>query len=85
MADVEILGGDLDRPYEVIGPVKVRVTAKTLFSNDRSTEDVDAKLRDEARKRGANAVIQVVYERGISVTSWKALTAKGLAVVAQPG
>ena len=30
---------------------------------------------------GANAVINVRYERGISATSWKALTAHGTAVV----
>jgi hypothetical protein len=32
---------------------------------------------------GANAVINVQYDRGVSMTSWKALTAKGVAVIAE--
>lgn len=81
MADITIVAGDLVGPYQVLGPIRVRVTAKTLFSKDRTTEEADVKLRAEAVRRGANAVINVTYDRGISATSWKALTARGVAVV----
>ncbi len=84
MTDVLILTGDLTGPYEVIGPIQARVTAKTLFSKDKTPDEANAKLRGEAVKCGANAVINVTYDRGISATSWKALTARGLAVVASP-
>ncbi len=32
---------------------------------------------------GANAVINVEYDRGMSASSWKALTAHGTAIVAE--
>lgn len=80
---VEICLGNLDRPYKVLGPIKARVTAGAGWNKARTTEDVDSKLREVALKMGANAVIGVTYERGISATSWKALTAHGTAVVAE--
>lgn len=83
---MEILENVPDRPHQVIGPVKARVTSKTLFSKDRTIEDVNAKLATTAQEMGANGVIGVQYNRGVSFTSWKALTATGTAVVfgAQP-
>jgi predicted RNA-binding Zn-ribbon protein involved in translation (DUF1610 family) len=42
---------------------------------------VNWKLQEAATRMGANAVINVTYDRGISATSWKALTATGIAVV----
>jgi hypothetical protein len=44
-------------------------------------EDVNFKLQEVALKRGANAVINVAYNRGITMTSYKGLTARGVAVV----
>ncbi len=79
-----IVTGELSGEYRVIGPIQARVTAKTVFSKDRTTEEVDAKLQVEATRRGANAVINVAYDRSVSLTSWKALTARGVAVVASP-
>lgn len=38
-------------------------------------------LDEEGAKRGGNGVINVRYERGVSMTSWKALTAYGEAVI----
>jgi hypothetical protein len=78
--DIEIHTGDIDRPYKVIGQVTARVSAATLFSKTPTIEDVNFKLKEEAIKKGANAVIKVQYDRGISMTSWKALTAKGTAI-----
>jgi Putative heavy-metal-binding len=81
--DFEISTGDIDRPYRVLGPIKARVTSGAAWNKARTTEDVDSKLRETALKMGANAVINVSYQRGISATSWKALTATGTAVVAE--
>jgi uncharacterized protein YbjQ (UPF0145 family) len=41
---------------------------------------VNWKLQETARRMGANGVIKVSYDRGVSATSWKALTARGIAV-----
>lgn len=70
-----------DLAHQVIGPVKARVTSKTVFSKERTVGEVYEKLADEAAQLGANGVIGVQYSRGISATSWKALTATGVAVV----
>jgi hypothetical protein len=82
--DIEVVLGDLDRPYRVIGPITARVTAGAAWNKARTVEDVNSKLREVAVRMGANAVIGATYERGISATSWKALTANGTAVLAQP-
>ena len=81
--DVEISVGGIDRPHQVVGPIKVRVKQQTAFSRSRTLEEVDSKLREEALKRGANAVMHVQYHRGFGATSFKALDAKGIAVVAE--
>lgn len=81
--DIEIVvDGDLHRPYNVLGPIEARVTAGAAWNRARTVEDVNWKLREVALKHGANAVINVTYKRGVSATSWKALTAYGTAVVA---
>jgi hypothetical protein len=81
--DIEISAGDLDRPYRVLGPIKARVTAGAAWNKARTLEDANSKLREVALKMGANAVINTTYQRGISMTSWKALTATGTAVIAE--
>jgi hypothetical protein len=81
--DIEIHAGVITRPHKVISEIKARVGAATLFSKTPTIEDVNFKLREEALKVGANAVSNVSYERGISGTSWKALTARGTAVFAE--
>jgi hypothetical protein len=82
--DIEIIADeDLGRPYKVLGPIKARVTSGSAFNKARTVEDVNSKLREVALRMGANAIINARYERGISMTSWKALTAFGTAVVAE--
>ena len=82
--DIEILAdAELGRPYKSLGPVKARVTAGAGWNKARTVEDVNSKLREVALKMGANAVINVAYDRGVSFTSWKALTATGTAVLAE--
>jgi CO dehydrogenase/acetyl-CoA synthase gamma subunit (corrinoid Fe-S protein) len=81
--DIEIHAGGLDRPYKVIGQITARVGAATVFSKTPTIEDVNLKLQEEALKKGANAIINVQYKRGISLTSWKALTADGIAIIVE--
>lgn len=82
---IEITTGNLDRPYRVLGAVKARVTSGAGWNKARTTEDADSKLREVALRTypNANAIINVTYQRGISATSWKALTVIGTAVVAE--
>jgi hypothetical protein len=79
---IEIFAGEPGGSYTTLGPVRARVTAATLFSKTPTVEDVNLKLREQAVRIGANAVINVSYSRGVSATSWKALTANGTAVLA---
>jgi Putative heavy-metal-binding len=83
MASIEIYEGGIDRPYREIGPIKVKIGARTAFSKSKTIEEVNRKLADKALEMGANAVIHVEYDRGISMTSWKSLSAKGTAIYAE--
>ncbi|MGI9168786.1 MAG: hypothetical protein ACR2FH_01230 [Caulobacteraceae bacterium] len=70
-----------DRPYKAIGDIKVTVRKTTLFNKDPTRADVDAKLRKEAIKLGADAVVLVRYGTvGIGMTSWGVLHGEGRAV-----
>ncbi len=82
--DIEIWAGEPAREYRVLAPLKARVTAATLLSKTPTVEDVNLKLREQASLLGANAVINVAYQRGVSATSWKALTAQGTGIVLMP-
>lgn len=81
--DIEIYENGIDRPYKEIGHIKVKMGARTAFSKSKTIEEVNLKLREKALKMRANAIINVQYDRGISMTSWKALTATGTAVFAE--
>lgn len=81
--EIEIFEGDVtDRPYKSLGDVSVTVNKVTLFNADPTREMVNQRLRNEAAKLGADAVIQVRYGTvGISPLSWGALDGKGRAIV----
>jgi len=81
--EIEIHAGDIDRSKKVIGPITAKVSATTALSKTPTIEDVNFKLQEEALKKGANAIINVKYKRGASLTSWKVLTAKGTAVIVE--
>jgi phage FluMu protein Com len=85
VTELEIHAGDVDQPYRAIEEISVKVEAATLFSKTPTLEDVNLKLQERAVKLGANAVIKVEYSRGLSLTSYKALRAKGIAVVLESG
>jgi hypothetical protein len=78
---IEIHAGDVDRPYRTIGAISAKVQAATAFSQTPTIEDVNLKLQEQASRMGANAVIQVQYDRGMSLISYKVLKARGIAVV----
>jgi len=80
--DIEIHAGSIDRPHKVIEEITVKVGAATLFSKTPTIEDANFKLKEVALSKGANAIINVEYERGISSTSWKSLKAKETAILA---
>lgn len=67
--------------YRPLRKLEVRSEAMTVFSRTPTEDDVNAKLRTLAAQVGGNAVVDVVYSRGISLTSWKALKATGVAVL----
>jgi len=80
--DLLLTEGDItDRKYTVLGDLAVTVNKLTVFNADPTREQVDAKLRAEASKLGADAVILVRYGAvGISAASWGSLDGKGRAI-----
>jgi hypothetical protein len=80
--DVLLTEGDItDRKYTVLGDLAVTVNKLTVFNADPTREQVDAKLKAEASKLGADAVILVRYGAvGISAVSWGSLDGKGRAI-----
>jgi len=80
LPDMEIHEHGIDRPYKEIGPIKARVSAATAFAKTPTIDDVNLKLREQALMMGANAIINVQYKQGMSMTSYNALTAIGTAV-----
>jgi len=79
---IQILEGDVtDRPYKSLGDVSATVNKTTLFNADPTREMVNNRLRAEAAKLGADAVIQVRYGTvGMSAFSWGSLDGKGRAI-----
>ncbi len=78
---IQILTGAPEGEFRSLGLVKAQVGAATAFSKTPTIEDVNFKLQEQAVRLGANAVINVTYNRGISAMSWKALRAEGEAVI----
>ena len=74
--------GDVsDRPYTVLGTVAAKAGKLTWVSENPDRDKVDSKLRDKARKMGADAVVRVHYlPTGASMMSWGGIKAEGLAV-----
>jgi uncharacterized protein YbjQ (UPF0145 family) len=71
-----------DRKYKVLGDIEVTVNKTTIFHKDPTREMVNEKLRKEASKLGADAVILVRYGTGgMSMMSYGALNGKGRAIV----
>ena len=68
------------RNYEEIGIIEVSVKKLTAFHKDPTTDQADEVLAEKARAIGADAVINVTYERGIGLTTWGYMDARGMGV-----
>lgn len=70
-----------DRPYETLAELEVTVNKTTLFHADPTPELVREKLKEEAAKLNADAVVLIRYgSTGVSFMSWGSLEGKGRAV-----
>lgn len=70
-----------DRSYHVIGDLKVTVRKQTLLSAEPTRARVDEKLRKQARKMGADAIILVRYGTvGMGMIGWGELEGRGRAI-----
>ena len=78
--DIEIHVGDPKFPFESIRKLEAKCEATTAFSAAPTLELVNSKLREMAAGLGANAVINVEYKSGVSLTSWRSMRGTGLAV-----
>jgi hypothetical protein len=71
----------IEKPYIVLGDISVTVNKTTIFHPDPTKEMVNEKLKEEAVKLGADAILHVRYGTvGISMMSWGSLDGKGRAV-----
>jgi uncharacterized protein YbjQ (UPF0145 family) len=82
VAEVELVEGTSDRPFKVLGGVVAKVQLSfAMFDWSNARDMVDQRLREEAAKLGADAVVHVEYRRtGMRPASWGALSADGRAV-----
>lgn len=80
--EVILSEGDItDKKYSVLAELSVDVNKTTLFHPDPTKEAVNEKLKEEASKIGADAVVFVRYGTvGISMVSWGSLNGKGRAI-----
>lgn len=81
-AAIQLTEDDItDRAYRVLADLEVTANKTTLFNRDPTREDIDRRLRDEAAKLGADAVILIRYGTvGVSLFSWGSLDGQGRAV-----
>lgn len=79
---ITLTEGDIaDRAYSVLADLEVTVNKTTIFNSDPTRGQIDERLRQEAAKLGADAVIQVRYGTvGIGLMSWGSLDGRGRAV-----
>lgn len=78
--NIEIHTGRVDFDYTSIRQLEAKCEATTALHRAPTMDDVNAKLRQLAASVGANAIINVEYKSGASMTSWKSMKATGLAV-----
>lgn len=53
---------DLDRPYDLVQDISVKVSSGVVPFSTPTKDAINAKLKEEASKLGANAVIYVRYQ-----------------------
>lgn len=70
-----------DRPYTTLGEVSASVTKLNPWGADPKQSEVETKLREEAVKKGADALIYVRYTKvGVSYNRWNGIDGKAQAV-----
>jgi hypothetical protein len=78
--DIEIHVGTPTFEYEPIRKLEAKCEATMAFSPAPTVDEMNGKLRSMAAKVGANAIVNVEYNSGVSMTSWKSMKGTGLAV-----
>lgn len=78
--DIELHVGEVTFEYEEIRNLEAKCEATMAFSPAPTVDEMNAKLRAMASKVGANAVINIEYNTGVSMTSWKSMKGTGIAV-----
>src|SRR5438874_6975932 len=78
--DIEIHVGKPEFEYTPIRQLEAKCEAATNFSPAPTMEAVNGKLRQLASSVGANAIVDVEYRSGMSLTSWRSMKGTGLAV-----
>lgn len=78
--EIESDAGAVDFAYEAIRQLEATCEATTAFSKAPTIQDANFKPQEPTAKVGANAVIDVSYKSGATLTSWKSMKATGLAV-----
>ena len=80
-SEVELYTGGVERSYRSLGMIEAKRSKRSALSQDPTLEEVNSELRQKAAELGANAVLRVDYKRGMSLTSYGVLTARGEAVL----
>ena len=73
MYGVELFTGEPEKPYKVLGEVSAK-------QDDGNIEDCNSVLIEQATQMGADGIINLSYERKVSLMSWSQLRAHGTAV-----
>ena len=79
--DIELHVGKADFEYTPVRKLEAKCEATMAFSPAPTVEEMNGKLRSMAAKVGANAIVDVRYDSGVSMTSWKSMKGTGLAVI----
>jgi hypothetical protein len=79
--DIEIHVGKPDFEYTPVRRLEAKCEATMAFSPAPTVDEMNGKLRSMAAKVGANAIVEVRYDSGVSMTSWKSMKGTGLAVL----
>ncbi len=81
-SDIIVSSSDItNRKYRILGDIEVTVNKTTIFNDDPTPEMVDERLREEAAKLHADAIVLVRYGTvGASRFSTASLKGQGRAV-----
>ena len=79
--DIEIHVGKASFQYKPVRRLEAKCEATMALAPAPTVDEMNGKLRAMAAKVGANAIINVEYQTGASMTSWKSMKGTGLAVI----